>query len=79
MTTPQQSTATAIESALKRAFPQTAFTIVVAGALDTIEAHWRGGPSHDAVNAAIAQAGREIGFQYTPSEATTTEQREQQT
>jgi hypothetical protein len=27
------------------------------------------GPSHDAVNAVIAEAGRGLGFQYTPSEA----------
>lgn len=66
---PKQRTATAVERALKRAFPQTAFKVDVGDALDTLAVHWRGGPPHDAVNAAIAQAGRSIGFQYTPSDA----------
>jgi hypothetical protein len=70
---PKQRAATAIERALKQAFPQTRFKVDVGAAFDTLAARWNGGPSHDDVNAAIAQAGREIGFQYTPSDATTTE------
>ena len=64
---PKQRTATAVERALNHAFPQTAFRVEVGDALDTLAVHWHGGPSHHAVNAVIARAGRRIGFQYSPS------------
>jgi hypothetical protein len=70
---PKQSTAIAVERELQRAFPRTTFKVELSDALDTIEAHWRGGPSHAAVNAAVARAGRKIGFQYTPIGETTTQ------
>jgi hypothetical protein len=66
---PKQRTETAVERALKRAFPQTRFRVEVGDALDELAVYWRGGPSHDAVNAA-GTGGRRIGFQYSPFEAT---------
>ena len=69
----KQRTEAEVERALKRDFPQTVFKVEFGDVLDTLAVHWRahGGPSHDAVNAAVAKAGRELGFQYTPSEALT--------
>ena len=66
---PKERTTTAVEGVLNCAFPQTAFRVEVSDALDELDVHWKGGPSHDAVNAVLAQAGRKIGFQYTPSDA----------
>jgi hypothetical protein len=70
---PKQRAETAVERALKRNFPQMVFKVGVNDALDRISVHWHGhgAVSHDAVNAVVAQAGRKLGFQYTPNEALT--------
>jgi hypothetical protein len=68
---PKQRTAKAVEEALKCAFPQAVFKVEVSDALDNIAVDWpwHSGPSHLAVSAVIAQAGRRIGFHYTPVDA----------
>jgi hypothetical protein len=44
--TPKQRTETAVEDALRRAFPQATFKAEVNDALDKLDVHWRGSPSH---------------------------------
>lgn len=67
---PKQSAEAALERALKHKFPRTVFKVEFGDALDTVDVHWRGGPSHEAVNAVMARTSRKLGFQYTPLKAT---------
>jgi hypothetical protein len=63
---PKQRTETAVERALNHAFPRTAFKVEIDDALDKLAVHWRGGPSHQAVNDVIGRAGRRTASNIHP-------------